>query len=84
MKRIFTKILVIALLFCLVAIVSCNAYAISTTAQSEAGSADDSRTFKSDDRLIFSEVISEVPNTIEATVKFPSDFSGEGGVIFSN
>lgn len=84
MKRIFTKILVIALLFCLVAIVSCNVYAISTTAQSEAGSADDSRTFKSDDRLIFSEVISEVPNTIEATVKFPSDFKGEGGVIFSN
>ena len=45
---------------------------------------DDGRTFALEDRLIFSDVISEMPKTIEATIKFPASFSGNGGNIIAN
>ena len=42
------------------------------------------RIFHPEDRLKISTLIEDMPNTIEATVKFPEDYSLGGGVIISN
>lgn len=46
--------------------------------------ADGGRVFALEDRLIFSEVIDEMPKTIEATIKFPANFNTNGGDIIAN
>lgn len=50
------------------------------------GNTDDfeGRSFGSEDRLLLTKVITDLPQTIEATVRFPADFDEAGGVILSN
>lgn len=44
----------------------------------------DGTTFTADEEFVFAKAPTEFPLVIETTVKFPEDFSGSGGVVFSS
>ena len=44
----------------------------------------DGATFTADEEFVFAKAPTEFPLVIETTVKFPADYSGNGGVIFSS
>ena len=82
MKRFLPLILVISALLGLTSVI-CLASG-NDGAASSSYTASDGRTFALEDRLIFSDVITEMPKTIEATIKFPASFSVNGVNIIAN
>ena len=81
MKKIFPIFIAIIAIVMTFTVIICAAE--TPTVASSESFADGGRVFRQEDRLIFSEVISEMPSTIEATVKFPIGTNTES-IILSN
>ena len=82
MKRVLSFIAVFAAL--ILAFTALASSAGDTSSRSNSYAEKEGRVFSSEDRLQITGVILDVPGTIEATVKYPTGFSGNGGTILSN
>lgn len=82
MKRVLSFIAVFAALILVFTAVA--SAADGTSSRSVGNTAAEERIFHAEDRLQTSEVIADVPDTIEVTLKYPTGFSGNGGTILSN
>lgn len=84
MKKIIPLIIALWLLLTLTVSVCLAAGSDGTAAAASDFNTEGGRVFRQEDRLLFTNVIADMPDTIEATVKFPADFDEAGGVILSN
>ena len=84
MRKLLPLIIVLLLLLTLTVSVCLAAGSDGTATQASDFNTEGGRVFRQEDRLLFTKVISDMPDTIEATVKFPADFDEAGGVIISN
>ena len=84
MKKILPLIIALLLLLTLTASVCWASGSDSAAASASDFNTEGGRVFRQEDRLLFTNVIADMPDTIEAAVKFPADFNEAGGVILSN
>ena len=81
MKKIIPIIIALVAIVATFTVILCTAEAPAEASADY--SADGGRVFRQEDRLIFSEVIAEMPNTIATTIKFPVGTNTES-IILSN